>query len=451
MRNRPAPYKSLHAWPLLLACAAALLAFTHAQPRVHAQDQSQPAAGAGQTPSPAQPGTAPASRTNRPRRPVFATYDDFRESLRAGTDAQVTKELAIPYKGITATGALDPGLFPIRSTGVSTEPVRKAAEAFLASLTPEQRAKTVYPIDDPQWRRWNNVNTFVRQGVGMYQMTEDQREAGINLLRASLSAKGLQLSRDVMRLSYTLGEETNRFSENGEWYYYITVMGTPSATQPWGWQIQGHHLIINYFILGDQVVMSPNFFGSEPTIATRGKYKGTSVLQDEQRMGLDLMRGLSDAQKKQAIIKVGVKTENENVGEAFKDNIVLDYKGVKASGLSGDQKKQLVALIARYVDNMDDGHAKIKMAEVQQHLDQTYFAWIGASDENSVFYYRIHSPVILIEYDHQQPIAMRDPPYDPNVPTRNHVHVVVRTPNGNDYGKDLLREHYLAEPGTHAE
>jgi hypothetical protein len=56
-----------------------------------------------------------------------------------------------------------------------------------------------------------------------------------------------------------------------------------------------------------------------------------------------------------------------------------------------------------------------------------------------VFYYRVHSPVILIEFDHQTPVAMRELG---NAPTRRHVHSVVRTPNGNDYGKDLLRLHY---------
>jgi hypothetical protein len=437
------------AWGWLIAVVGlGLFVFVSAPPRSHAQAPSDaPPQAQGQAPAP----SGAVNRAARPRRPAFATYDDFRDSLRESTNTQVARELAIPYKGITTSGTLQPGLYPIKSTGVSTEGVRKAAEAFLAALTPEQRALTQYKVDDPQWRRWNNVNTFVRQGVGMYQMTESQREAGINLMRASLSATGLQLSRDVMRLSYTLGEITNRFAENGEWYYYITILGTPSATEPWGWQIQGHHLIINYFVLGDQVVMSPNFWGSEPTIATSGKYQGTSVLQQEQQMGLDMIRGLNDEQRKKAIIKVGTKQENENVGEAFKDNIVLDYAGIRSKDLSAPQKTQLANLIAQYVDNMDDGHAKVKMAEVRSHLDDTYFAWIGAYDENSVFYYRIHSPVILIEYDHQQPIAMRDPPYDPNVPTRNHVHVVVRTPNGNDYGKDLLREHYLAEPGTHAE
>jgi hypothetical protein len=90
---------------------------------------------------------------------------------------------------------------------------------------------------------------------------------------------------------------------------------------------------------------------------------------------------------------------------------------------------------------MDDGHARVKMAEVEKHLDKTYFAWIGGTDDASVFYYRIHSPVILIEFDHQRPAGLRGMMKDQS-PNKEHVHVVIRTPNGNDYGKDLLRQHY---------
>lgn len=88
---------------------------------------------------------------------------------------------------------------------------------------------------------------------------------------------------------------------------------------------------------------------------------------------------------------------------------------------------------------MKDGHAAVKLNEVRAHLDKTYFAWTGAVDANAVFYYRIHSPVIFIEFDHQGPIALQG---SRQTPTRRHVHTVVRTPNGNDYGKDLLRRHY---------
>jgi hypothetical protein len=97
---------------------------------------------------------------------------------------------------------------------------------------------------------------------------------------------------------------------------------------------------------------------------------------------------------------------------------------------------------------MDDGHARVKMSDVERHLAATSFAWIGKTDASAVFYYRIQSPVILIEFDHQLPANLRQLAANPNVPNHEHIHVVVRTPNGNDYGKDLLRQHYAQHPHT---
>jgi hypothetical protein len=355
--------------------------------------------------------------------------------------------LAEPFKGVTTDGDVVPGLFPMRSTGVATAPVRQAVEAFLATLTPEQRAKTVFAVDDPEWRKWMNQHFYIRQGTGFNEMTAAQREAAFDLLRASLSAKGLQQSRDIMRLNHTLGELNNHnFDEYGEWLYWLTVMGAPSEQEPWGWQLDGHHLVMNYFVLGDQVVMTPTFMGSEPVTATSGQYTGTTVLQDEQRKGLALINALDAAQRQKAIIDVA-KTGNNNVGEAFKDNVVLDDAGIRAAELTATQQEQLLELIGEYVRNMRDGHAQVKMDEVRRHLDETRFAWIGETGPNSVFYYRIHSPVVLIEFDHQTPVALRH--LERGKPTREHIHTVIRTPNGNDYGKDLLRQHYQQHPHPH--
>jgi hypothetical protein len=187
--------------------------------------------------------------------------------------------------------------------------------------------------------------------------------------------------------------------------------------------------------------MTPTFVGSEPVIARMGKYQGTSILQDEQGKGLAFVNALDEAQRKTAILSLS-KTGNDNVSEAFRDNVVLDYAGVRASALTGDQRAQLLALIELYVGYTRDRHAQVKMDDVRAHLDDTYFAWIGATAPDSVFYYRIHSPVVLIEFDHQRPAGLRRQVADPNLPMREHVHVVIRTPNGNDYGKDLLRQHH---------
>jgi hypothetical protein len=342
-----------------------------------------------------------------------------------------------PFKGISATGTIEPGLFPIRSTGVSTAPVREAAQKFLQGLTDEQRTKTVFSVDDEEWLKWNNVHRYARQGVSFKDMTADQRERAFAMMRAGLSARGFQKSRDTMRLNGYLAELKNNFDEYGEWLYNVTVMGTPSATTPWGWQLDGHHLIINYFVLGDQVVMTPAFMGSEPVIATQGQYAGTKILQDEQNKGLAFLRGLTAEQKTAAVINAS-KPGNNALSQAFRDNIVLDYAGIAGSKLTVGQRTELLNLINEFVGNMDDGHAKVKMDEVRSALDKTHFAWIGGSGNDDAFYYRIHSPVILIEFDHQTPVAL---PGD-RVPGKVHIHTVVRTPNGNDYGKDLLKQHY---------
>ncbi len=354
--------------------------------------------------------------------------------------------LAEPFRGITTNGTVQSGLFPLRATGVTTEPVRAAAAAFIAGLTAEQRAKTLYPVDDSEWRKWMNQHFYVRQGVSFLEMSEAQRTAAFALMRASLSAKGLQLSQDIMKLNHTLGELNNDdFVQYGEWLYHITIMGAPSADKPWGWQIDGHHLIINYFVLGDQVVMSPVFVGSEPVRAPSGKFKGLTILQEEQNRGLALRRSLTEAQAKRAVLE-SAKTGNNNLTEAWKDNVVLDYAGLPASELTAAQREDLLALAGRFIANMDDGHAKVKLDEVRAHLAQTHFAWIGGTADDSVFYFCIHSPVVLIEFDHQRPANLRHLAKDPSLPNREHIHVVVRTPNGNDYGKDLLRQHLLAHP-----
>lgn len=344
--------------------------------------------------------------------------------------------LAEPFKGITPNGTVEQGLFKIEATGVSTEPIRVAAEALLSGLSEEQRAKTVFPVQDPEWRKWDNRHFAKRQGVGFEEMNEAQRELAFDLFRATLSAKGMKTTRDVMRLNETLAELTRRHDEYGEWLYWITIMGTPSATEPWGWQLDGHHVIINCFILGDQMVMTPLFMGSEPIRAESGKHQGAEILQTEQDKGLAFMQSLDASQQLKARIR-SEKGPTDNLTEAYKDNIVLDYAGLKGRDLNEPQRAALLGLIGEFVGNMRDGHAKVKMSEVEKHLDETCFAWIGASDEKAVFYYRIHSPVILIEFDHQRPIALERS----TVPTRNHIHTVVRTPNGNDYGKDLLRQH----------
>jgi hypothetical protein len=359
----------------------------------------------------------------------------------AGYVENALKAVAEPFKGITADGTVAPGLFPLQKTGVPTDSIRAAAEEFLASLNPEQRAKTLFPVDTVEWRKWSNIHrTLMRHGMPFFEMTATQSDRALAVLKETLSTQGFETARDVMRLNETVMEMTGRLDEYGEDLYWLSIMGRPSVTEPWGWQIDGHHLNVNTFVLGDQMVMTPAFLGSEPVYANSGKYTGTRVFKAEEEQGLAMIRALSLAQRHQAILSRDLPREPFTT--AFRDNFELRYAGVRYDALSSSQRGLLLRLIEIHIGRIQSGHAKIKMAEVKGHLPQTYFAWMGETEEDSVFYYRVHSPVLIVEFDHQRGQAF--PQYEK--PYRDHIHVVVRTPNGNDYGKDLLRQHYEHSP-----
>lgn len=355
----------------------------------------------------------------------------------AKMEAEALKE---QYSGIFTEKGDSTKLFQIRPTGISTLPIQQAAEIFLKNLSASQVERTTFTIDDEEWRKWCNVDNGIydRQGVSLKELTDNQKKNALSLIQESLSAKGLQLSKDIMKTDQTLKELNNGSLDFDEELYFLTIMGKPSITEPWGWQLDGHHLVINYFILGDQVVMSPVFMGGEPIITTSGKYKGNTIFQDEQNMGLALMQSLEPEHQKEATI-TKFKTGNNNLAEANKDNLTLNYEGIQVSKFSGEQRQKLIDLIYLYISNIREGHDKVKMREVLEHIDGTWFSWVGDTSENAVFYYRIHSPVVLIEFDHQRVVGV--PNADDGKPSRNHIHTVVRTPNGNDYGKDLLRQH----------
>ena len=355
--------------------------------------------------------------------------------------AGAARALGQPFQGVTTSDGIIQGLFPVKSTGQQTTLIREAAERFLATMSTADLSRVHFAISAPEWRDWSNVDVgiFPRRGISLEEMNEEQKESAWKLLAVALSAEGLEQTQNIMKTEQTLFEINGEPIRYGTEKYYITMMGIPSPDNPWGFQLDGHHLVINYFVLGDQVVMTPAFWGGEPVYADAGMYLGNHILQEEQNTGLRLMQSLDSGQRQRATIEAS-KVRNDQVAAANQDNLVLDYEGIKGSDLNSQQRLQLLNVIRSFVGALREPHAEVTMEEIGRHIDDTYFAWVGESKDDSVFYYRIHSPVILIEFDHQGPVGTlhKNPA---GVPTRDHIHTVVRTPNGNDYGKDLLAQH----------
>jgi len=274
-------------------------------------------------------------------------------------------------------------------------------------------------------------------------MTEAQKDAAWNLLMVALSAEGFEQTQNIMKTEQTLFEINGEPIRYGTEKYYFTMMGVPSDDGPWGFQLDGHHLVINYFVLGDQVVMTPAFWGGEPVYADSGMYEGNHILQEEQDAGLELMQSLSAGQKEIATLDSN-KVRNNQIAAANQDNLTLDFEGIKGSEFNSQQKLGLLNVIRSYIGALRAPHAEVTMDEIGRHIDDTYFAWVGGYEDDAIFYYRVHSPVILIEFDHQGPVGSLHK-NEAGVPTRDHIHTMVRTPNGNDYGKNLLAQHLAEE------
>ena len=356
----------------------------------------------------------------------------------AGVAQQST--LDDPFFGITTDGNRIPNLFPIRATGVSTKPIAEAARVYLGTLRPEQLTETRFEMDDNEWRHWSNVSVGIeaRMGLSFRNMNATQREAAFALVRSGMSARGFEQVRNIMRIDGYLADVLDDLEGYGEYLYFIDIFGEPSETEPWGWQLDGHHLVINYFVMGDQVVMSPTFWGSEPVTVETGRYAGTEVLQEEQNIGLAFMESLRPDQRRIATLGTD-KTSNNQLAAAFRDNTLIQEVGIRGDQLDKAQRERLMAVVGLWVGATRDDHAQLRMDEVWAHLDDTHFTWVGEVGNEELYYYRIQSPVIVIEFDHTIPVSFS---VEPRMPSRTHIHAGVRTPNGNDYGKDLLRQHY---------
>ncbi|GAA2152901.1 DUF3500 domain-containing protein [Actinomadura napierensis] len=339
---------------------------------------------------------------------------------------------AEPFRGVATSDGIQRGLFPLRATGLDVRPQRQAAEDYLALLAPKELAEGRFSMDDVTWRHWaNGARYFLRHGLCMEDLDEAERRAIMTILRRSLSPYGYQQVVDLMHLNLTIGELRGEEHLLNEWMYWFSVYGEPESGGPWGWQLDGHHVNVNCVFVGDQMVLTPTFLGAEPVIARSGKYAGTAAFRREEAIGRALFTGLTDAQQNRAVL--ADELPPDLYAGAFRDNWELDYAGLPLGELTVEQRETAVDLLGLYIGRAGEGHSELRMAEVLGH--ETFFGWAG--DPGDVFYYRLHSPVLLVEFEHQWGVM-----FDNDEPMRHHIHTIVRTPNGNDYGVDLLRQHH---------
>jgi hypothetical protein len=361
-----------------------------------------------------------------------------------------------PFRGLTCDGCKEEGLFELTPEGAPTRAMTEAAARLLRLLDIEQKERLRKPIDSEHWRLWSNPEFLVNDyGLRLEDLTEPLRSAILDLIEASLSARGYQKACGCMRTNAFLGQLTQLPNIMNEWSYNFQLFGEPSASEPWGWNLYGHHLCLNCFVLGEQMIISPTFMGAEPNVIDEGPNKGTCLFTAEESDGLAFMRSLSKDLRAQATVYARMQgdpnmpadryhsADGFHLGGAFQDNRIVPYEGVSAQWFSADEKERLLKVVQNFLEYLPPGPLAAKMRQVERHLDQTYWSWIGGHDDEDPFYYRVQSPVVMVEFDHHPGIWLTN-----QMPAKCHIHTVVRTPNGNDYGRDLLKQHYArVHPG----
>ncbi|KIW64013.1 hypothetical protein PV04_08973 [Phialophora macrospora] len=351
-----------------------------------------------------------------------------------------------PFKGVTSDGTVRPGLFKIQDEGIPIADIVSKTETLLSHLSPAQTAKLTYHIDSPEWRTWSNPEFLLSdKGIRLDELDPPVRDGVLAVLRATLSPEGYEKAISAMRINGFLGELVNGTAVMNDFSYNFVLFGVPSTTAPWGFSFYGHHLCLNIFLYRTQIVISPWFTGAEPNIIDQGPYKGTRILHEEEKLGLQLMQSLSAAPDVQAKVQTYKAMHDPAMPEgrwnhddqrhmcgAYRDNRVVPYEGVIVSSLDQHQQDLVSAILSQYLLYLPEKARAIRLAEYQAFYPETYFSWIGGFDNESPFYFRIQSPVVIVEFDHHSGVFLTN-----KEPAKFHIHTLLRTPNGGDYGMAL--------------
>ena len=314
-----------------------------------------------------------------------------------------------------------------------------AAQAFLTSLSPEQRQQATFPFDADDRTRFHFIPTemFARQGLVFKDMSHTQREAARRLMKTGLSQAGYMTADEIMKLEAVLaaiegtgGDRGRRFERDPEKYFF-SVFGTPSPEGAWGWRFEGHHLSLHFTVVnGSAVGSSPSFFGTNPAEVREGPATGKKILAAEEDAARELLMALDASQRATAIFEPVAPRDIVTGNETKVDP--LDPAGIRASDLTASQRDLLLRLVDVYTSKMVDDLADQRTEALRNAgIAEIGFAWAGGVERGEPHYYRVQGPTFLIEYDNTQNDG-------------NHVHSIWRAYAG-DFGRDLLREHLRAD------
>lgn len=299
----------------------------------------------------------------------------------------------------------------------------EAARKFIDTLDEGQKKRVSLQLDDPERRKWTNLPAAEDAGgLRLGNCEPQQVEAFCQMMATLLSEQGYAKMCNIMLADDQLIKGGRARPGLGTEYFAVVLFGEPSATKPWGFQLDGHHVGFNLAIEGEKLTMSPSFIGTQPE-AFHLADKKVRPLAGEIDGAFALINSLDAELQKQAI--VDPKRGNLRSGPGT-DGQVPEPLGVSCAGFTEAQQESLLKLIAQWVNDLPPDQAKLRMEQLREEVDQMHFAWHGPTKLKSDVSYAIQGPSLIIEYTCQD--LGGNPP--------DHLHTMYRDPT-NEYGKQL--------------
>ncbi|MYD43085.1 MAG: DUF3500 domain-containing protein [Gammaproteobacteria bacterium] len=296
-----------------------------------------------------------------------------------------------------------------------------AAVAWFESLDPALAERVAYCLGEEEMYSWTNVPGKRSGGIEFREMTRDQQKLAWDLLRLFLSEEGFAKAR----LITTEITQVARAAPVGS--HTLVMFGSPATSGAWGFQLDGHHLALNFLVQASDVILAPAFLGTQPL-----SVNGQAPLRDEAQLGRELITKLNKAERSLAKqddtisldVIVGSGRGQQDRGRNY-DVTMFDGIGLPLNQLSKAAADVVQDLIVEYVHTLGSPFAN----RVQDALDLASNDGFVVYDERGQdIYYRIYLPDrLLIEY---------------NDVDETHVHTVMRLLGANalsDYGQYAAR------------
>jgi Protein of unknown function (DUF3500) len=280
----------------------------------------------------------------------------------------------------------------------------KTVNNFIAKLNNEQKVKTLFSFDAKNRTEWTNlpIDQKLRLGIGLSELSDEQKIALHQILRTVLSPEGYQ--KALFIIQYDEDTHQRLASTNspiahlyGQQKYWTSVFGEPVEGKNWGFKFEGHHLSLNFTFSSKGVTCTPMFTGINPALTSMGPFAGRYIMEPENEIGNALFNSLTDSQKNKVIIGTH-PTNADPMAQTGKEAFFNEEKGLLFTEMTKNQQDLVIQIMHAWAGNLNANFALEKTNSMLRNINNIRFCWLGENDPNKLHYYRIYAPNFSFEF-----------------------------------------------------